>query len=109
MVDADEIADMSNGPRHIPGSRRADRSLPVANTDHAAGLGDALDLVVGQIAIDLARGLHAAVTGDDRTRSHREHFGHGGVTGMGEVNDHPQGFHALNNLTTEGGEPALAN
>ena len=40
--------------------------IPIADADHAAGVRDAADLVIGEVAVDLAGRLHAAMAGDDR-------------------------------------------
>lgn len=63
--------------------------------------------VVGQIAVDLAGRLHAAVAEDDRTRRHRQHFGNRRMTGMGQIDDHSQALHPAHDLPAERRQPAL--
>src|SRR3546814_7315529 len=69
MVDADEVADMLHRLRDARGRGVADRGVPIADADQAAGRGDPADFGGGEGAVDLARRLHPAVAGDHRARS----------------------------------------
>jgi hypothetical protein len=109
IIDADEIADMGDRTRDIFRLERADRALPEADPDHPAGPRHAPDLVIGQVAIDLAGRLDAAMARDHRPRRHRQHVGNRGVAGMRDVDDHALGFHPLHHLAAERRQPALGD
>ncbi len=98
---------MRDRPRHVLWLGRADRALPIADTDHATGFGNAGDFVVGQVAVDLAGRLDAAE--DHRARRHRQHFGNRPMAGMGQIDDHSQGLHAAHHFASERREPAFCD
>src|SRR3546814_15100257 len=60
ILDADEVANMLHRPGDARGRGVADRGVPIADADQAAGRGDATDLFVGQVAVDLARPIGTA-------------------------------------------------
>ena len=107
IIDADQIADMLH--RLGTGTRvgRAHRALPIADADNATGFGDSADFFIGQVAVDLARGLHSAVAGYDRSLRHRQHFSNAGMRQMRDIDDHALGFHPLDNIAAERRKPAL--
>src|SRR3546814_18547457 len=64
VLDADEVADMLHRLRNARGRGVADRGVPIADADQPARCRDVLALFVRPVAVDLARRLHAAVSGD---------------------------------------------
>src|SRR3546814_4489764 len=72
---ADKIADMLHRP--CGGTRRcvAHRAFPIADADHPAGTRDAANLLVGEVAVDLAGRLHPAVARYHRAARQAEDFG----------------------------------
>src|SRR3546814_12376490 len=75
MVDADEVADMLHRLRDARGRGVADRGVPIADADQAAGRGDPADFGVGEVAVGLARRLHPAVAGDHRAAGPLQYVG----------------------------------
>ena len=49
------------------------------------------------------------MAGDDRARRHRQHFGHRGVAGVRDIDDHAERLHPAHHLAAERRQPALGD
>ncbi len=85
----------------------ANGGIPIADADDATCLGNAADFIVGQIAVDLARRLHAAMAGHDGTLGHGEDLGNARMRQMRDVDNHALGLHAPNDIAAKGRQPTL--
>jgi hypothetical protein len=109
VINADEIADIGNGSRRVLRISGADCPFPIANADHAAGLGNTGDFLVGQVAIDLACRLDAAMAEDDRARGHCQYVGNCRMTGVRQIDDYSQSLHPAHDLVAERCQPAFSD
>ena len=85
----------------------AHRRIPIADADDAAGCGHAFYLLVGQVAVDLARRLHAAMAGYDGAGRRLQDFCDALMAAMRDIDDHALGFHPADNVAAKRGKPAL--
>ena len=76
-------------------------ALPITDANDATGFGDAAYFVIGQVAVDLARRLHAAMAGDHGTFGHGQNLGNASMAEMRDVDDHALGLHPAQNVATE--------
>src|SRR5512143_3341896 len=102
--DADDVANRGGDVAHLDA---ADGGLPVADADHAAGAGDAAELVVGEVAPVVAGAAHAAVRDDHRLGRHRQHVVDGGGGYVRQVDQHAELLHALHQVAPLVGEAVL--
>src|SRR5690606_36878338 len=101
MPDPDEVADMFDRLRDARGRGIADGGIPIADADQPTGRGDPANLLVAEVAVDLARRLHAAVAGDDGAAGDLEDVGDAGGRAMRDVDDHALRLHRLDHLPPE--------
>ena len=107
MGDTDEIPHMLHGPGGRARIGAADRAVPIADGDEAAGGGDAPDLLVRKVAVGLADGPHPAMAGNERAAGGGDEFGDALVGQVGDIDDHAQFLHPGDDLSAERGESAL--
>ena len=93
MLNANQIAHMLHRLGRCTRIGRANGALPIADANDATGFGDAAHFVIGQVAVDLARRLHAAMAGDHGTFRHSQDLGNASMAEMRDVDDHALGFH----------------
>ena len=101
MLNANEIAHMLHRLGRSTRIGGAYCALPIADTNDAAGFGHAAHFVIGQIAVHLARRLHAAMAGDQGTFRHGQNLGNASMAEMRDVDDHALRFHPAQYVATE--------
>ena len=74
--------------------------------DHAAGLGDAADLGISQVATMSVQRVARGVAHDERAAQDRERIGDARGVQVREVDHHAQPLELSQQLEAEGGEPA---
>jgi len=109
VVHADDPDGIADGARDGVDVCAAHSGLPVTDADDAAGLGDAAELVVGEVARVVAGSLDAAVGKDDRTSGDGEHVANGLRRGMGQIDNHAAGLHEANEFAAFFSEAALGD
>ena len=107
MVDPDEIANMFHCFRSGARGGVADGAFPIADADDPAGRRDTSNFLVGEVAIDVAGGLHTAMTGDHRAGRHGKDLRNALVAAMRDIDDHAHRFHPLDGFAAHIGQPAL--
>ena len=101
MLNANEIAHMLHRLGRSTRIGGAYCTLPIADANDAAGFGDAAHFVVSQVAVDLARRLHAAMAGDHGTFRHGQNLGNASMAEMRDVDDHALRLHPAQYVATK--------
>ncbi|MNQ64446.1 hypothetical protein D3C85_788700 [compost metagenome] len=85
----------------------ADRGIPIADANHPAGGGDALDMGVTEVAGARAGAFDAGMGHQHRTLGHAQHIVDQRTGGVGQVHHHLLFFQAGDHAAAEGGQAAL--